>query len=155
MITFQYGRIFRCREPRHPSPTRLLPICEENNIFQNNTFHPIFSAPPFCREKISLEKYFYLIFHFVSGPVLPQKETKWFKRKKLCILGTYSQLREVVKKRIFYGQAGRKGWPSPPLRSAVREFFWCVHKKRCLVQKHCFKPLLVGQNFHICLRSGP
>ena len=24
-----------------------------------------------------------------------------------------------------------------------------------LVQKHCFKPFLVGKKFHICVRSGP
>ena len=28
-------------------------------------------------------------------------------------------------------------------------------KNKCfLVQKHCFQPFLVGQNFHICLLSG-
>ena len=35
-------------------------------------------------------------------------------------------------------------------------FFWCVQKNGCcLVQKHCFKPFSVGQNFHTCLRSRP
>ena len=33
---------------------------------------------------------------------------------------------------------------------------FCVSKnRRFLVQKHCFKPFLVGKNFHICVRSGP
>ena len=64
-------------------------------------------------------------------------------------------LREVVKKRIFYGQADRKGWPPALLQSDFCDFFGCVKNWCSLVQKHCFKPFLVGQNFHICLRSGP
>ena len=43
-----------------------------------------------------------------------------------------SLIREVVKKRIFYGQADCKGCPPAPLQSAFCEFWilivWCVQK---------------------------
>ena len=41
------------------------------------------------------------------------------------------------------------------LRSAFLGSFFACSKNRCfLVQKHCFKPLLVGQYFRICLLSA-
>ena len=39
----------------------------------------------------------------------------------------------------------------PPLWSAFRDSFWCVQKQVFFIQEYCCK----GQNFHICLRSGP
>ena len=67
-----------------------------------------------------------------------------------------AKLREVgQKKRTFYGQADLRVAPSP-LRSAFRDLFFEVSKKQVfLVQKHCFQPFLVGQDFLICLVSGP
>ena len=43
--------------------------------------------------------------------------------------------------------------PAPPY-CQLFVIFWWVHKNRFFGPKHCFKPFLVGQNFHICLRSG-
>ena len=42
------------------------------------------------------------------------------------------------------------------LHPIFRSLFGCMQRNRCfLVQKHCFKPFIVGQIFHNCLRSGP
>ena len=79
--------------------------------------------------------------------------------KHICIGFPPSPQRKVVKKGEYFSVrlAVLVDLPPPhlpPLRAAFCDFILCA-KKRCLVQKRCFKPFLVGQNFHIFLQSGP
>ena len=67
-------------------------------------------------------------------------------------------LRGVVKKNngYFTVRLTVRVDPLPPGRQLFANLFWWMQKEWCfLAQKHCFKPFLVVQNFHICLQSGP
>ena len=59
-----------------------------------------------------------------------------------------SFIMEVVKReRIIYGQLD----PRPPFTTSFSSIFLVCPKNRCFL----IKKIQVGQNFHICLRSGP
>ena len=46
----------------------------------------------------------------------------------ITAVGTYETLKgSRQKKRIFYGQADRRGWPPPPYGQLFCVFFWGVH----------------------------
>ena len=65
-------------------------------------------------------------------------------------------LREVVKINEYFSVRLTLRVDPPPY-GQLSVIILGVPKNRCFffIQKHCFKSFLVGQNFHICLRSGP